>query len=275
MRSKSTERAEVLQTAPGWGSDMRVSGDGPRKGKRMKIITLGTSHGACEAGRFCSAGLIQTENGLYLVDCGAPVEGLLTNLGYRMADLKAVFVTHMHEDHTACLTNVIKRMTTYDKDGNVRIFLPEEAGIGGLRAWCAALHMRQAENVSYELVKPGAFYDDGCLRVSAIPTKHIPGFPTYAFDVETEGMRVLFSGDLAPDLSDFPEVLTREHFDAAVLELTHYDPAKYADVLLSARADRLIFTHISPYAVKKLRTELFSVPAEIAADGSVFTVGRA
>ncbi len=76
----------------------------------MELTFFGTSHGAPEVGHFCSGTLLETAGASYLIDCGAPVDALMINKGKRFEDLKAVFLTHMHEDHVGCLTGDVKEL---------------------------------------------------------------------------------------------------------------------------------------------------------------------
>ena len=64
----------------------------------MKIITLGTSHGDSTPTRFNSSTLYETDGVLYLVDVGAPAEASLKRKGYSCSDVRAAFITHMHDD---------------------------------------------------------------------------------------------------------------------------------------------------------------------------------
>jgi len=240
----------------------------------MRIITLGTSHGACEKGQFCSAELLEAGGVLYLIDCGAPVEGLLTNMDVPVSDINAVFVTHMHDDHASGLTSIIKRFATYQKDRSITIYLPEENGITALKAWSAALHQNLSERVTLSHIKPGLFFDDGNIKAYAIPTDHIRGYETYAFMFEGEGKRVLFSGDLTSDLHDLPCVLTETDLDAVVLELTHYKSDEHIDKLAAVRTKQLIFNHRAQWNVNRLNRVLDRIAAKVAvaSDLDVFEI---
>ena len=64
-----------------------------------KIITLGTSHGDPTCCRFNSSTLFKIGEASYLIDAGAPANALMIRHGFKLHDLKAIFITHMHEDH--------------------------------------------------------------------------------------------------------------------------------------------------------------------------------
>ena len=62
--------------------------------------------------------------------------------------------------------------------------------------------------------------------------------------LKKENKKILHSGDLWIDFSDFPKIALEEHFDLCLLEATHYKPAVAAEILKDAKFDRLIFVHV-------------------------------
>ena len=77
----------------------------------MNIHTLGTGHGNSTLSRFNSSTLYETVDGrLYLIDAGAPVEALIRRKGFKLRNLRATFVTHMHDDHAGGLTGLMKQV---------------------------------------------------------------------------------------------------------------------------------------------------------------------
>ena len=119
----------------------------------MKIITLGTSHGATEPGRFCSGNLLIVGDAYYLIDCGAPVEGMMTNMGLPIKNMKAVFITHMHEDHAGTLSAIAKRFLVYQQDTHIHMFLPEQKGIDAFDNWLTTLHLPARGELFADAVK--------------------------------------------------------------------------------------------------------------------------
>ena len=76
----------------------------------------------------------------------------------------------------------------------------------GKSAVTAYFIMGRSENSRNRVFTEGVIYDDGYLKVTAIPTKHCPPMHSYAFLLEGEGKRVVFSGDLSQFFrgNDFP-----------------------------------------------------------------------
>jgi ribonuclease BN (tRNA processing enzyme) len=119
----------------------------------------------------------------------------------------------------------------------------------------------------------GVIYDDGYAKVTAIPTKHCPPMPSYAFIFEAEGKRVVFSGDLSQFFrgNDFPKVVLEEDVDLFVCEMAHFGEEHIAPYLEKCRARRVMFNHYQPQKeshIESLATPgRFPFPISMAHDG--------
>lgn len=73
------------------------------------VITLGTAGGPRfwrDSSRKGIATAIVVDDGFYLVDCGHGVGRQLERAGLSMKDLRGVFITHLHSDHTVDLNTI-------------------------------------------------------------------------------------------------------------------------------------------------------------------------
>ena len=224
----------------------------------MNLYTLGTSHGDSTFCRFNSCNVYQTESGaLYMVDAGAPAEALLRRRGLRVQNLRAVFITHMHDDHVGGISGVIKHLIKYpgEEPSPVALYLPEEKGIAALQSWMLAMHEPAMDSrFSYRCVEDGVIYEDEELEVTALRTRHLrtlgrtQGDPcsfAYSLYFKKEDRRVLHTGDLSRDFSDFPAVAQTQYFDLCLCEATHYQPEDAMGTLTGARFGRMVLTHIA------------------------------
>ncbi len=249
----------------------------------MLITTLGTSHGNHTYCRFHSSTLFEIGDRSYLVDAGDPAAALMIRGGKDFDRLKAVFVTHMHEDHVSGLPGVIKALLKYPADGkHTDVFLTEASAVPGLDAWLEAQHLAWPNDaITVRTTAPGDVFDDGVLQVAAEPTQHLkhPDFPiSFSYVLRAEGKRIVYTGDLCSDFSDFPRAAQDEPCDVCICEATHYKPEEALPVLQQSPIGRLILNHIhDPWhgdgeqTLKDILSDL-PYPVAVAHDGDEFEV---
>ena len=245
----------------------------------MMITTLGTSHGDQTYCRFNSSTLFEIGNNAYLVDAGAPVEALLIRSGKQFENLKAVFITHMHNDHVGGLAGLIKAFIKHPKSGSyMQIYLSEQAGVKGLSQWLKAQHLPCPSDLySLHTTVEGPVFSDDILSVRAIRTHHFR-FPSYAYVLEAHGKRIVYTGDLAADFSDFPKIVREEHCDICICESTHFNMNEALDVLKTCPIEKLIFNHVSNQWHGDGENKLIELikdmpfPCAIAHDGDTFSL---
>ncbi len=233
-----------------------------RENKTMKITFLGTSHGITEKNAFCSSALVTAGDAQYLVDVGAPVDTLLANLDISLNDLRGIFITHPHQDHyvgLAQLTFTVEDFGRFDL-ASVPVLAPEGIDFASLNTFLwgdPRGHERyRVENppkrrIRFQVYPDAApegsvIFDDGQLRVTAFPVRHIPH--SHAFLLEAEGKRVVFTGDLLRDLSDYPRVATETPVDLVVTEAAHVrlDDPDTPMILGKSRTPALVISHRAP-----------------------------
>jgi hypothetical protein len=175
------------------------------------------------------------------------------------------------------IADVIKR--TPD-DGHTRVVIPDPRAVEPLAAWLEAQYVNwPSPRVSIEAIRQGTTYEDGCVAVNAMPTRHLerPDGPIcFAYQFEAEGKRLLFTGDLRGDFSDFPGIAEREPFDLCVCEMTHFQPQVALPLLRRCPIRQLVLNHIhNPWhgrgeeTLKGILAEL-PYPFHVAHDGDAF-----
>lgn len=208
---------------------------------------------------------------MYLIDAGAPFMYLLKNMDKDIDKFKACFITHMHGDHAL-------QAYTYAAGCPGVLYLPEEEDIKSMEDLIYFMHCEwhymHHGKCKISCVTDGTFYNDGIIKVTSIPTRHLARGKSFAYMVEAEGKRVLFSGDLAFDFSDYPKVTEELDFDAVVCELTHFEIETAIPKLNATRANKILFNHVrdDKVALLKQNEDKLAFDYHITNDGDVIEV---
>lgn len=236
----------------------------------MKLTFLGSSHGVPEPNRQCAATLIEVSGRYYIVDMGCMVVPQLVNRGICIDDVKGVFITHQHGDHTNGLPQFVDLISWYYKTPNPVIALPTLETVDALRSWlgCNGVPMKE---LPFQKIEAGVIFDDGFLKVTAIPTEH--HVPSYAFVLEAEGKRILMTGDLKHPSVDFPKI--PEHLDLAICEGAHFTVTDYLPVFEGMDIGTVCIHHyvdrnVGP--ILELRKQLKPTPVLMITDGRELTL---
>lgn len=217
----------------------------------MKFVTLGTSHGDPTRERFNTSTLLDAEECGILFDAGAPVNALLIRRGVPFGRLRHLFVTHMHEDHIGGIPGLLKSFVKYPVPGQrLTVHLPEEAGIEAILGFLRATHrMPPEELVGFDVLSPGAVYRENGVTVRAVPTRHmenegLSGVPSFGFCIESEGSRVIYTGDFRFDFADFPRGEFKQPA-GCICECTHFPLERAVEVLGALPVRKLVCTHVA------------------------------
>ncbi len=244
----------------------------------MKITFLGTSHGVPAPDRHCSSAMLEVNGVRYLVDGGAPVADILTRMGVPFESVRAAFTTHSHSDHTYGLLQFCSLCSWFYKKADLDVYFTEQAVPDAFRQMMVLGGDKfDADRVRFRVIGPDFVYEDENIRVTAIPTNHIgwAGLPSYAYLIEAEGKRVVFTGDLQNgDAGDFPAVAKNEPTDLIVTELAHFQAEALFPILDVCPTRQVLINHIGfgPHhenIAKALAENRFPFPLHAAADGEV------
>lgn len=225
----------------------------------MKITILGSSHGVPEAHRKCTTIMIETGGHVYFVDMGSPAIDALRIRNIPVDAVKGIFLTHMHGDHTNGLIQFVDLVTWYYKTPDPVICLPIMEAAQVIDDWLKVILNDGRKVFRYRETVAGEIFDDGVLKVTAIPTQHC--CKSYAYVVEAEGKKVLFTGDLKHPDVDFPHV--EGHLDLVVCESAHFPATAYLPVFDGLDIGRVCVTHYSD----RFLADVLSLCAALEAEG--------
>jgi ribonuclease Z len=176
----------------------------------MKMIILGSGSPLPDPERAGPSTLLRTAAGDLLFDCGRGVLMRCAAAGTGATVLRALFLTHLHSDHTTDLNDIFTMRWAMSLAPNP---LPV-IGPGGTSALLRATEAMLEPDIGYRLahhedlqwrptavvteVEQGVVFDEAGVQVTAAPTDHAPVRPTVGYRVSEGGRSVVMAGDTVP-----------------------------------------------------------------------------
>jgi ribonuclease BN (tRNA processing enzyme) len=185
-----------------------------------KVVLLGTGTPIPDPERSGPSTAVVVGDESYIVDAGAGVVRRAVAAAHqdhlpalRVQNLKRLFFTHLHSDHTIGLTDIIFTPAVMHRDGPLDVWGPEgtKAMVRHiLKAYQEDIRLRvyglehgnwAAYHVIVHEITPGVVYRDSNVTVTAFPVHHgtWPDALGYRFDTRG-GRSIVISGDEAPPL---------------------------------------------------------------------------
>lgn len=194
----------------------------PRQATRAngstRVVMLGTGTPRPDPDRSGPATAIVVNDTPYLIDFGPGVIRRVTAayrkgveaLGYGGVNIKTVFLTHMHSDHTVGYPDLIFTPWVMGRREPLAVYGPR--GITAmtehvLKAWQVDIDGRtnglnQHNPTGYKVdaheIMPGLVYRDRNVTVSAFPAHHEEMVDSFSYRFETPDRVIVISGDTAP-----------------------------------------------------------------------------
>jgi ribonuclease BN (tRNA processing enzyme) len=218
------------------------------------ITFLGTGPGTVAAGRFQSSILFEVGGKRVLLDAGEPCSAQLLDLGFRLPNLDAIWITHAHADHIGGLPLLIQASWLHGRSRPLPLGVPQHLA-GPLRAWLDTILL--SSDVTRYPVEIFSWQSGKALvmetvEVKPFSTTHLDGFrkltgnnqvESFLFEIRAEGRRLVYSGDLGAP-GDLNQVL-KDPLDLLICELSHFTPEELAGELRGVRIGTLCLTHVS------------------------------
>lgn len=177
----------------------------------FRVILLGTGSPTPAMRRFGPGILVQAGKETLLIDCGRGVTQRLFQLGAKLGAIDALFLTHLHSDHTVgipdlWLTGWLEAPFA-QRNGPFQVFGPagtrslmenlERAYDWDIRTRIADQNLKR-ENVAIRATDftEGVVYERNAVKVTAIEVNHGDLIkPAFGFRVDYNGRSAVFSGD--------------------------------------------------------------------------------
>ncbi|MYW64053.1 MBL fold metallo-hydrolase [Streptomyces sp. SID8379] len=246
----------------------------------LRLTVLGSATPYPAAGNPCSGYLVSGGGARVWVDAGSGTLGALQRYA-RLDELDAVWISHLHADHTADLLTAYYGLLYADVHREAPLPLYGPPGIADrVAAFLTHGDRRSPVERAFDVreLSDGHGARVGGLDLSAREVAH--GMPAFALRVEHAGNSLVYSGDSAPcaaltELADGCGTLLCEA-DGDSADGVHHSPEEAGETAAAAGAGRLIVTHvgraIEPGDAVTRAASRFAGPVAYAAPGAVFPV---
>ncbi len=181
-----------------------------------RIVLLGTGTPNADPEHSGPAIAIVVNDTPYLVDCGPGIvrrtaEAFQSGIdGLKIENLKTLFVTHLHSDHTAGYPDLIFTPWVLGREEPLEVYGP--MGIAEMTEHILAAYRQDIRvrleglepvndsgyRVNTHNIKPGIIYKDTNVTVEAFAVKHGLWPEAYGFVFTTADRKIVISGDTVP-----------------------------------------------------------------------------
>ena len=178
-----------------------------------KLVLLGTGSPFADPTKSGPSLAIVVNNTSYIVDCGPGVvrrAAEASKLGFpslEAAQLKTLFITHLHSDHTIGLADIILTPAVLDRNAPISIYGPvgsKKMTDDLMSAYKEDIAIRingleKGDAIAYQVytneIKEGQIYKDSNLTVTAFNVQHGQWDYAFGFVFQTKDKKIVISGD--------------------------------------------------------------------------------
>lgn len=213
------------------GATPRAAAQAPPRESTV-VVLLGTGVPRPDPEASGPATAVVVGRRVFVVDAGPGVERRLAAARLPIDGVTALFVTHLHSDHTLGYPDLIFTSWVMGRKTPLAAYGPH-----GLRAMTEHIIAAWAEDIDVRTnglekrtpggyrvdvheIGPGVVYDSGGVRVTAFQVEHGTWREAYGYRFDTPGRSVVISGDTKPSenlvrVAAGADVLVHEVYPAA------------------------------------------------------------
>ncbi len=177
------------------------------------LILLGTGTPFADPNKSGPSLAIVVNNTSYIVDCGPGVvrrAAQASALGFpalEAAQLKTLFITHLHSDHTIGLADIILSPAVLDRNAPISIYGPlgiKQMTQQIMKAYKEDIDIRingleKGDSIAYRVesneIKEGEIYKDSNVSVIAFKVQHGNWQNAFGYVFQTKDKKIVISGD--------------------------------------------------------------------------------
>jgi ribonuclease Z len=242
----------------------------------LSVLLLGTGNPRPNAERAGAATAVIAGDKWFLVDAGRGATLRIAAAPLKYENMRGIFITHLHSDHTAGLPDVFITSWQFGRK-TTPLPLYGPAGIDKLSSamlqfFAYDIHIRRdlvehhpaaGATIDTHVVHEGVVYDDGDVKVTAFKEEHAPVEPAFGYRFDSGGHSIAITGDTRPNANLIrfargADVLVSEAYlpgffrsvdtpeVAARLEGYHTSAPQAGEVAAAAGVKTLVFTHLMP-----------------------------
>ena len=254
--------------------------------QRVKLQMLGTGGPELLNERASTGYLIWLDDkARIIVDAGPGSLQRFKQSGAKYEDIRAIFFTHFHVDHSADLAAYVKggffserniNLPLYGPSGDTFILSADDfvkklfSATEGVYPYLSPTIDPQKNSEykllphtiqwSYQELDAKQIYEDNDFKVITVSVHHGP-FPALAYRVEVAGCVISFSGDMSGRLNTMPDLAMGSDLLVAhnaipedatgVPQLLHMKPGTIGKIAAEAKVKKLLLTHMMKRSINR------------------------
>lgn len=242
---------------------------------KMELVLLGTGFPRPSNERAGPSTAVLIGQKAFVVDAGRGVTMRLAGAKIPLAQIQAVFLTHLHSDHTDGLPDLYHSPWVLGRETPFQLYGPEGtreladamkqfyAEDIRIRGTLNEMHPLAGAGIDVHIVQEGNVYQDPEVKITAFLVDHRPVEPAFGYKFESGGRSIVISGDTRPSenlirYAKGADVLVHEAYlteyfatvdsptVAARLRAYHTTAEQAGDVATAADVKLLVLTHLIP-----------------------------